>query len=139
LPYVPAGRLADVGVRTVLCEDGYMNNGPTKVLVLLVCSVLYWNFVCWVTGSREPWDADAYWRFWYPASLGLSAVAGLVLKNRGWMAGLILTFAQLPVMWINTGTGPLLVIGLMTLCILAVPVVAISALTGWFAARPRSM
>jgi hypothetical protein len=113
--------------------------GPIKILVLLVCSMLYWQSVCRVTGATEPWDADAYWRAWYPASFGLSALAGLFFKRRGWMAGAILTFAQLPVMWLNSGTGFLWVVGLMMLSILAIPVVAISALTGWLAARPRSL
>jgi hypothetical protein len=112
-----------------------MNTGPTRIIVLLICSVLYWGFVCWVTGTREPWDADAYWHLWYPASFGLSAIAGLMFKDRGWMAGAILTFAQLPVMWMNNGAGPLLVFGLMMLCGLAVTVIALSALAGWFAAR----
>lgn len=113
-----------------------MKPGPMKIIALLVCSLLYWSLVCRVTGTREPWDADAYWRFWYPASFALSASAGLAFKDRGWVAGMILTFAQLPVMWLNNGIGPLWMPGLMTLCVLAVPVVGISALTGWFAARP---
>lgn len=115
-----------------------MNIGVTKIIILLICSVLYWSFVCWVTGAKEPWDADTYWRVWYPASLCLSAVAGLMFKRRGWMAGAIVTFAQLPVMLMNTATGPLLAVGSMTLCLLAVPAVAISALSGWFAVRCKS-
>lgn len=106
-----------------------------KTTVLLMCSVLYWSFACWVTGVKEPWDADTYWRFWYPASLCLAGLAGLILKRRGWIAGAILTFAQIPVMWMNTTTGPLWTVGLITLCMLAVPAIAISASTGWFALR----
>ena len=55
------------------------------------------------------------------------------------MAGVILTFAQLPVIWLNAGTISLWVIGLAMSCILAVPAVAISAFTGWFAARLRPL
>ena len=39
-----------------------MSTGLMKIPVLLVSGVLYWLFVCWVTGAAEPWDADAYWR-----------------------------------------------------------------------------
>ncbi|TCP83619.1 hypothetical protein C8J42_1181 [Sphingomonas sp. PP-CE-1A-559] len=115
-----------------------MNTGLLKIYILMVFSVLYWSFACWVTGTNEPWDADAYWRSWYPASLCLAGIAGLMFKGRGWMAGAILTFAQLPVMWMNTATGPLLPAGLMVLCLLAMPAVAISASSGWLAVRLRS-
>ena len=110
-----------------------------KIPVLLVSGVLYWLFVRWVTGAAEPWDADAHWRLWYPSSLGLAALAGAAFKTRGWMAGVILTFAQLPVIWLNAGTISLWVIGLAMCCVLAVPAVAISAFTGWFAARSRPL
>ena len=106
-----------------------------KILVLLACGMLYWHLVCRVTGTREAWDADTYWRLWYPASFGLSAFAGLFFHRRGWIAGVILTFAQLPVMWLNTGAGSLWMIGIMMSCVLALPVAAISAMTGWLAAR----
>jgi len=112
-----------------------MKTGPGKTIVLLACAALYWHFVCWLTGAREPWDADAYWKLWYPASLGLSAVAGLVFRQQRWAAGGIITFAQFPVIWTNTGTHPLLAIGLLMLCLLAVPAIAVSALSGWFADR----
>ncbi len=110
-----------------------------KIPVLLVCSMLYWHSVCWVAGVTEPWDADAYWRLWYPASLGLAALTGAAFKRRGWMAGAILTFAQLPVIWLNTGSSSLWAFGLAIAWVLAVPAVAISAFTGWFAARSRPL
>ena len=119
-------------------ENGHMTISRVKAVVSLAVGVLYWYFVCQVSGAREPWDADAYWHLWYPLSFGLSAMTGLFFKRRGWMAGAILTFAQLPVMWLNTGTGPLWPVGLLTLCVLALPVAAISALTGRLAARRRS-
>jgi hypothetical protein len=109
-----------------------------KSLALLVGSALYWQSVCWLNGVTEPWDANAYWRLWYPMSFGLSALAGISFKPRGWMAGAILTFAQLPVMWLNTGPSFLWPVGVMATSVLAVPVVGISALTGWCAVRARS-
>jgi hypothetical protein len=114
-----------------------MSARTIKVLVLLIVSGMYWQFVCQRTGTVEPWDGDAYWRLWYPLTFVLSGVAGYVLRNDGWLAGAILTFAQLPVMWINNGTGPLIAVGVVFLFVLAVPPVAISLLTGWFATRER--
>jgi hypothetical protein len=109
-----------------------------KFLALFVCSALYWQSVCWLTGATEPWDAHAYWRLWYPVSFGLSALTGISFKARGWMAGAILTFAQLPVMWVNAGTSSFWLVGIVMTGVLAVPVVAISALTGWCAVCARS-
>lgn len=115
-----------------------MNADLAKPSVLLVCSVLYWMLVCWVTGVKEPWDAHAYGRLWYPVSLFLAGVGGVILNSRAWMAGVIVTLAQFPSMLMHSATGPLLPAGLIILCVLAIPAVAISALSGWIAARVRS-
>lgn len=109
-----------------------------KIIVVLLGSALYWQLVSGVTGAAEPWDATTYWRVWYPISFGLAALAGMFFGKRGWIAGTVVTLVQLPVMWLNSGTGSLWVAGLMTLCVLAMPVAATSALTGWLAARARS-
>ncbi|MDQ0836853.1 hypothetical protein [Sphingomonas faeni] len=99
-------------------------------LMLLLVSLLYWQFVSHVSGAKEPWDADGYWRIWYPGSLVLSALSGFMLRRRGWLGGMIVTFAQLPVMWVNAGTGGLLMAGATILCILAVPAFAFSTIGG---------
>ena len=101
-----------------------------QVFVLAVVSVLYWLFVSHVSGAKEPWDAAGYWLIWYPGSLLLSAVGGVAFGKRGWSAGAIVTVAQLPVMWVNTEFGGLLIVGVAFLAILAVPAVMLSALFG---------
>jgi len=112
-------------------------NTQFKALFLLVCGMFYWQFVCWLTRTAEPWDTDTYWRLWYPVSFILSALVGILFKARGWMAGAILTFAQLPIIWLNTRTGDLWPVGVISSSILAIPAMAISAFTGWYAVRPR--
>ena len=109
-----------------------------QTAALCLLGGLYWQVICQVTGVREPWDAGNYWTLWYPVSLALSGVAGWLCRGHSWSAGALLTFAQLPIMWINNGTGPLWVVGVLYLCVLAVPAITISALTGWFADRARS-
>ncbi len=109
-----------------------------KLLALVLASGLYWQLVCEVTGAQEPWDSDGYWTLWYPISLALAAVVGYFLSSHGWLAGVIITFSQLPVMWINAGTGPLLAAGLLFLCILAVPAAAVSFIAGRVAMRTRT-
>lgn len=114
-----------------------MNVGVIKVLGLLVASCLYWQIAAQTTGVHEPWDAPGYWYFWYPASLAMSAGAGLLFRVNGWWPGLVITFSQLPVMWLNTGIGPLVVFGIVFLGALAIPAMALSYLTGWIADRRR--
>ncbi|MBE2992872.1 hypothetical protein IFR23_12695 [Sphingomonas sp. CFBP 13603] len=108
-----------------------------QVFVLAVVSVLYWLLVSHVSGAKEPWDAAGYWLIWYPGSLLLSACGGFAFGKRGWSAGAIVTFAQLPVMWVNTGFGGLLIVGVAFLAVLAVPAVILSALFGRLRATSR--
>ncbi|MFM9828792.1 MAG: hypothetical protein ACKVOB_08625 [Sphingomonas sp.] len=93
-------------------------------------ALLYWQMVCEVTGANEPWDAADFLTKWYPVALAASAVSGFWLRLWGWTAGVIIIFAQLPVMLINSGTGPLLVVGMFFLAGLAVPAVLLSAAAG---------
>ena len=114
-----------------------MNAGVMKILVIAIIGAAYWFLVIRVSGVTEPWDAETYWSVWYPASFVLSALGGALLKKRGWLAGVILTFAQLPIMWLNAETGPLWAVGMVILCALAVPASVISWLSGWIAVRAR--
>jgi hypothetical protein len=107
--------------------------------ILLAASGLYWALVYRASGTNEPWDSAAYWTLWYPASLVLSAMAGSLLKSRGWLAGTMLTFAQIPILWLNTGTDLVWAIALPFLCVLAIPAAAISSLAGRLANRVRPL
>jgi hypothetical protein len=109
-----------------------------EILAVLLVGAVYWQLFCRMTGTLEPWDAPIYWGIGYPLSLILSAIIGRLLGAHGWLGGALFTLAQLPIMWINNGTGSLWVVGLMFLVVLAVPCAAISALTGRFSASSRS-
>ena len=108
-----------------------------RVIVLLACSLLYWSLVGRSAGVAEPWDAAAYWRLCYPLSLVLAGGAGLVFRTRGWLAGAIVTFAQLPVMAWNGGGTLSWGMAMPFLAVLALPAMAVSAGTGWLAVRRR--
>jgi hypothetical protein len=114
-----------------------MRSGATAIAALLIGSLLYWLFVARVAGVAEPWDAADYWRLWYPLSLGLAALAGGAWRRRGWLAGAIVTFAQLPVTWPGTGAGTRWMVGIVMATLLAAPAVALSALAGWLMMRAR--
>lgn len=100
------------------------------VLALLCVGGFYWAVVCRLAAVDEPWNAPAYWHAWYPLSIALAAGAGLLLRKRDWMAGVAITASQLPVMLVNSETGPLLAVGVLFLCVLAVPAAAASWLAG---------
>jgi hypothetical protein len=111
--------------------------GPVLIryLALFLLGGLYWRFVCRIGEAAEPWDTGGYWQLWYPLSLAISALAGFLLRDRRGQPGVLITFAQLPVMWINNGVGPLVAVGVVFLCGLAVPAGLISLLAGRFAPR----
>lgn len=96
-------------------------------------ALLYWQMVCDVTGANEPWDSADFLTTWYPVALAASAVSGFWLRLWGWSAGVIIIFAQLPVMLLNSGTGPLLIVGLFLLVGFAFPAALLSTAAGQIA------
>ena len=114
-----------------------MKTRTIRLFALLLVSAMYWQLASRWSGVAEPWDADGYWRLWYPVSLALSAVAGFVLRSRWGLAGAVVTVAQLLVMAVHAQPGALMLGGMMILCILAIPAAAVSALAGRLRARAR--
>ena len=109
-----------------------------KILVVPLVGAVFWQLFCQMTGTLEPWDAPIYWGVAYPLSLILSAIIGRFLGAHGWLGGALFTLVQLPIMWLNNGTGPLWAVGLIFLVVLAIPCAAVSALTGRFSAFGRA-
>lgn len=103
--------------------------------LLLAIGVIFWHVVARQTSSGEPWDASFYWTAAYPALLVISGAAGIMLRSYGWLAGVLLTFAQLPAILNSNGTEASWPLALLLLSALALPPTAVSALAGWIAAR----
>jgi hypothetical protein len=61
-----------------------------------------------------------------------------LLGKRGWISGAVITFAQVPIVIVNNGIGPLLAAGLLILVFMAIPPIIISFLTGRYAARRKA-
>ena len=99
-----------------------------QVSTMLTVGIAYWWSCIQITNVKEPWDAANYLFVWYPVSLALSAAGGLIFRRHSWLSGVALTLAQLPVMWMSTGIGPLWPVGLIFLSFLAIPAVASSIL-----------
>ncbi|UYH54787.1 hypothetical protein N6L26_12200 [Qipengyuania sp. SS22] len=111
-----------------------MGSHALKAFILLCAGILFWLLASRVTGANTPWESDAYWYFWYPLCLALAGMAGFFLRDAGWIAGGILIFSQIPVMWLQ---NDLVAAGLFISCILAVHGIAISMLAGRIAVQIR--
>jgi hypothetical protein len=81
--------------------------------------------------AREPWDDTAYWAVVYPLALILSAVLGLLYRDRSWRWALTIFWAQNVAMWILGGElGNLWPLTLVISAIIAIPAMLL-------ATRPR--
>ncbi len=95
----------------------------------LSIGLVYWSTFSALVATNEPWDGRYYWSAAYPGSMVIAVALGLVWRRRGWITGLSLTFAQLPIILVNTGVGPLAFFGVAILAILSVPVILAAAMT----------
>jgi len=101
-------------------------------LAALLAGIVLWGGVSLILDVAEPWDSPGYWPA-YLIALALSFAFGHFGRSRAWLSGVLLVFAQIPVMLLQSGPGPLLAVGVMYLAILSLP----AALIAVAAARLR--
>lgn len=111
-----------------------MRSWLTQALATLIGGLVYWQIVVLASSAREPWDASGYWTVLYPLAILICAGLGYAFRRRAWLTGGLFVFAQLPVMVVHAGTGPLIWAGLLLLGLLSIPAV----LAAWLAALLRS-
>ena len=75
-----------------------MNQRLYEPTIVLLLAVIYWQIFCVIFDVQEPWDVPIYWVAAYPASIALSALAAWKMRTVGRTAGLVITFAQLPIL-----------------------------------------
>ena len=99
-----------------------------RFVTVAAVALIFWQAVTVILGASEPWDSPDYLA-WYVASLGLSAFFGYAFDRHAWRWGVIIVFAQLPVLLFHSGAGNLLLAGLVYLSVLALPaaIVAVGA------------
>jgi hypothetical protein len=107
-----------------------MQSEPIRLLLVTIAGLASWQGATVVLGKPEAWDSPNYLGF-YLAALGLCAAFGYFFPERAWRWGLIIVFAQLPVMLFQSGTGPLMVVGLGFLTAMALPAVAAATATSY--------
>ncbi len=106
-----------------------------RSLVVALVGLGLWQLATVALGA-EPWDDSGYTGF-YLMSLGLSALFGYFYPEKPWRWGLILTFAQLPIMLIHAEPSRLLLVGLLFLVALALPAVIMASAASHAARRHR--
>lgn len=85
--------------------------------------LVYWSAFSMISSTKEPWDGTYYWWVAYPGSIAISAALSLVFRRGAWVTGLSLTFAQFPIVVVNTAIGTSSLFGLALLGVLSLPLV----------------
>ena len=92
--------------------------------IVMVSSALFWIAVHRVLDTNEVWDSAGFvWA--YPSVIGLTGFFGAIFPRHPVLWGLTAMLAELPVMVWQSGAGPLLLVGIFILLVLAIlPVIA---------------
>jgi hypothetical protein len=88
--------------------------------------LVYWSVFATLSAVNEPWDGKHYWSIAYPMSLFLAAGIGFMLKGHTVIVGVSVTFAQLPLIVLNSGPTFLAIFSVAILGILSVPVIGLA-------------
>ncbi len=92
-----------------------------KHLLVAASGVALWVGVNIAFGTKEPWHTELYLTVSYPAALVIAAIFGFLFPDLAWRWGLFIVMTQLPVMVVQSGVAPLIVIGVLFLAVLSVP------------------
>ena len=116
------------------------NRAVLAFMVAAVTSALVWAASPWLTGQREPWDAE--FPFYFLALLVAGAVAGALAPKPLWAHYLGSFIGQLSYEAIFLKLGPLFVLGAMFLLGYCLVFVAAASLMGYIRLRfknPQNM
>jgi hypothetical protein len=102
-------------------------------MVAAVTSALVWAASPWLTGQREPWDAD--FPFYFVALLVAGAVSGTLAPKPLWAHYLGSFIGQLSYELIFLRIGPLFVLGAMFLLGYCLVFLAAATLVGYIRLR----
>ncbi len=100
---------------------------------VVTLSMAFWAAASWALKTPEPWDAPAY-PWWCLAAIALSGVAGWIFDNKPWAWGVLVMFGQLPVIAVQSGVGPLMLVGVGLLALLSIPA-SLASFAGFTARR----
>jgi hypothetical protein len=97
---------------------------PVRTFVVTLAGLTLWQLATIVLGA-EPWDSNGYVGF-YLGALGLCGLFGWLYTERPWRWGLLLIFAQLPVMLVQVEPDGLALAGVAYLSLLTLPAIMVA-------------
>lgn len=97
-----------------------------RIALCTAVATVLWIIANWVSRTSEPWDSQNFGIF-YLLALGIAAGFGYVFPSRAWLWGVIIIFAQLPVMLVQSGVGPLTPLGIIILAGLSLPAALVAS------------
>ncbi|NEW80574.1 MAG: hypothetical protein GZ086_14390 [Gelidibacter sp.] len=86
-----------------------------QIFIAIILSVI--GLGVWIVASRmsnevEAWDSIQYYQISLPAMFIASAIAGFIEPKRPWMWGVFVVILQPIALFIQTGGGPYILVGL---------------------------
>ena len=109
------------------------NQGVRALVIAAATSALVWASAPWLTGQREPWDAE--FPFYVVALLVAGAVAGGLTPKPLWAHYLGSFIGQLSYELVFLKIGPLFVLGAVFLLGYSLVFVATAAVMGYIRLR----
>lgn len=114
----------EISLSLASASSGGLGRELIHTLVVTLTGITYWHLATIVLGA-EPWDSDGYVGF-YLGALVLCAGFGWVYAERSWRWGIILIFAQLPVMVVHVVPDGLVLVGLAYLSVQTLPAITVA-------------
>jgi hypothetical protein len=96
--------------------------------------IVVWIGISMVSGRREAFDSELYYRIGMPVVCIASAIFGFLEPNKSWRWGILPLLGQFSWMLLTQGPGNLLPLGMIFFSILSVPSI-ITARIGAFLGR----
>lgn len=102
-------------------------NATLPLAIGALAGALVWAASPWLTGHREPWDANSGFYYWY--LLGVGAAVGLAVPRSFWACPVGIYLGQAAAMLTLLEFGSLMPLGL----VIALPIMSVINLVGWCA------
>ena len=115
--------------------------GRSKQIVMSVLAVAFgaalWAALVHVSGKREAWDSEIYFRIGLPVCYAVSGIFGFVEPHHSWRWGALPFVGQFMWMIVSAGVGSLMPLGAIAMGVFALPGVLLAILGAALARKMR--
>lgn len=101
----------------------------------VLVGIAVWIGVSSLSGRKEAWDSDSFFRIGMPVVCVASAVLGFLEPNKPWRWGVAPFVGQFVWMLLTQGPGNLLPLGVVVFGILSVPPIVTARMGAFFGKR----